>query len=88
VDALIHSVRAADANGFMVSHGPARRFVANPAPGQTVAVSALPGGTSADPASPFYLNLLTPYLINQYYPALLPTELPRASIASQPLLPG
>jgi len=89
VDALIHSVRAADANGFMVSHGPARRFVANPAPGQTVAVSALPGGTSADPASPFYLNLLRPYLTNNYYPALLASQLQPGIIMSQTLLvPG
>ena len=89
VDALIHSVRAADANGFMVSHGPARRFVANPAPGQTVAVSALPGGTSANPASPFYLNLLRPYLTNNYYPALLASQLQPGIIMSQTLLvPG
>ena len=89
VDALIHSVRAADANGFMVSHGPARRFVSNPAPGQTAAVSALPGGTSADPASPFYLNLLVPYLTNNYYPALLASQLEPGRIMSQTLLaPG
>jgi len=63
--------------------------VDNPAPGHTVAVSALPGGTSANPASPFYLNLLRPYLINEYYPALLPTQVPQASITSQlQLAPG
>ncbi len=89
VDAATHPVRAADANGFMFGGGPARRFVANPGPGHTVAVSALPGGTSEDPASPFYLNLLRPYLTNDYYPALLATEIPRGSIASQTLLaPG
>jgi penicillin amidase len=89
VDAASHSVRAADVNGFMFGSGPARRFVANPAPGQTVAVSALPGGTSADPASPFYLNLLRPYLTNNYYPALLASEIPRGGISSQILLvPG
>jgi penicillin amidase len=83
VDALTHPVRAADANGFMVSHGPARRFVDNPAPGQTPAVSALPGGTSADPASPFYLNLLTPYLTNNYYPSLLDSQIQPGDIISQ-----
>jgi penicillin amidase len=89
VNALIHPVRATDANGFMVSHGPARRFVSNPAPGQTAAVSALPGGTSADPASPFYLNLLKPYLTNNYYPALLASEIQPGIIMSQTLLvPG
>jgi penicillin amidase len=86
VNAFIHPVRAADANGFMVSHGPARRFIDNPAPGQTAAVSALPGGTSADPASPFYLNLLVPYLTNNYYQALLASEIQPGSIMSQTLL--
>src|SRR6516165_426513 len=89
VDAATHPVRADTLDGFMFSGGPARRFTDNPAPSHTVAMSALPGGTSADPASPFYLNLLRPYLINQYYPALLPNEVPRASVASELLLvPG
>ena len=89
VDAATHNVRAADANGFMFGGGPARRFVANPAPGHTAAVSALPGGTSADPASPFYLNLLRPYLTNDYYPALLAIQIAPESIASQTLVvPG
>jgi len=86
VDAATHSVRAANANAFMFGSGPARRFAASTAPGHTAAVSALPGGTSADPASPFYLNLLRPYLGNQYYPALLASEIPPGSIASQTLL--
>ena len=86
VDAATHPVRAADVNGFMFGGGPARRFVASLAPGHTVAVSALPGGTSADPASPFYLNLLRPYLSNQYYPALLAREIRRGDIASQTVL--
>ncbi len=89
VDAATHPVRAADVNSFMFGGGPARRFVGNPAPGHTAAVSALPGGTSADPASPFYLNLLRPYLANGYYPALLAIQIPREDIASQTLLvPG
>ena len=90
VDAASHSVPGAGVNGVMFGSGPARRFVANLAPGgRTVAGSALPGGTSADPASPFYLNLLRPYLTNDYYPALLASEIPRGSIASQTLLvPG
>jgi penicillin amidase len=86
VDAAAHPVRAADANEFMFGGGPARRFVANLAPGHTVAVSALPGGTSADPASPFYLNLLRPHLTNDSYPALLASEIPKGSIATQTLL--
>src|SRR6266536_3281832 len=86
VDAATHPVRAADANEFMFGGGPARRFVANLAPGHTDAVSALPGGTSADAASPFYLNLLRPYLTNDSYPALLASEIPKGSIASHILL--
>ena len=74
VDAASHDVRAAGVNAFMFGGGPARRFVGDVAPGRTVAVSALPGGTSADPASPFYINLLRPYLVNEYYPALLAGE--------------
>jgi len=49
-------------------------------------VSALPGGTSADPASPFYLNLLRLYLTNNYYPALLASEIQPGIIVSQTLL--
>jgi penicillin amidase len=89
VDAATHGVRAADANAFMFGGGPARRFVSNPAPWHTSAVSALPGGTSANPASPFYLNLLRPYLTNDYYPALLAGELRPDQIAAQTALaPG
>jgi hypothetical protein len=46
------------------------------------AVSALPGGTSADPSSPFYLNLFRPYLTDDYYAALLATEVSQANVAS------
>lgn len=83
VDAATHNIRAADANGFMFGAGPARRFIANPGPFGTVAVSALPGGTSADPASPFYLNLLRPYLSNAYYPALLASQIVPDDIGAQ-----
>ncbi len=90
VDAASHDIRAADANGFMFDSGPARRFVDSTASvGHTTAVSALPGGTSADPASPFYLNLLRPYLTNDYYPALLASEIrPGAGTVQTVLTPG
>jgi penicillin amidase len=83
VDAATHRIRAADANGFMFGGGPARRFVASVTPGRTTAVSALPGGTSANPASPFYLNLLRPYLTNDYYPALLASEIRGGDVATE-----
>ena len=51
-------------------------------------MSALPDGTSADPTGPVYLNLLQPYLTNNY-PALLASELQPGIIVSQTLLvPG
>ena len=81
VDAASHDVHAADVNGFMFGGGPARRFVGDVAPGEIVAVSALPGGTSADPTNPFYLNLLRPYLFNEYYPALLAREVRGDNVA-------
>ena len=58
----------------MFGSGPARRFAASLTPGHLDAASALPGGTSADPTSPFYLDLLRRYLTNDYYPALLATQ--------------
>jgi hypothetical protein len=48
--------------------------------------AALPGGTSAVPGNRFYLNLLRPYLTNDYYPALLPQQVHRRSSASQLLV--
>jgi penicillin amidase len=77
VDAGTHDVRAASPDGFMFGSGPARRFIAELRPGRIVAESALPGGTSALPSSPYYLNLLRTYLTDDYYPARLSTDLRR-----------
>ena len=55
----------------MFGGGPARRFVATPVGRELWAESALPGGTSALPDSRWYLNLLRPYLTNDYYVARL-----------------
>ncbi len=71
VDAATHDVRASSVNGFMFGSGPARRFVASPIGLLMFAQSALPGGTSALPTSPYYLNLLRPYLTDDYYNAQL-----------------
>jgi penicillin G amidase len=86
VDAASHNARSATVNGFMFASGPARRFIGQPAPGHNLAVSALPGGTSADPGSPFYLNLLRPYLHNEYYAALLAAEVGPGETSSTTLL--
>jgi penicillin amidase len=71
VDAATHNVRAANSDGFMFGSGPARRFIATPLRHTMVAESALPGGVSALPTSPWYLNLLRPYLTDDYYPVRL-----------------
>jgi penicillin amidase len=81
VDAGTHDVRAASSDGFMFGSGPARRFIAELRPGRIKAESALPGGTSAVPSSPNYLNLLRPYLTDDYYPARLATDLRQAEAA-------
>lgn len=73
VDAASHNARASDSEGFRFRSGPARRFIATPR-GQMWAESALPGGVSEQPDSPFYLNLLRPYLTNEYYVARLDPE--------------
>jgi penicillin G amidase len=78
VDAGTHDVRAASSGGFMFGSGPARRFVAELRPGRIIAESALPGGTSALPGSRYYLNLLRPYLTDDYYPARLAADLRHA----------
>jgi acyl-homoserine lactone acylase PvdQ len=66
----------------MFGGGPARRFVGEATNHGIDAVSALPGGTSADPSSPFYLNLLRPYLTNDYYVALLAAQVKQPDVAS------
>ncbi len=81
VDSAAHGVRAANSDSFGFDSGPARRFIAEPGRGQVRAESALPGGTSAVPTSPYYLNLLRPYLTDDYYPARLATDLRPAAIA-------
>jgi penicillin amidase len=69
VDASSHDARADASNDFMFGSGPANRFVAEArAPGQVVAESSLPGGTSGVPGSPFYVNLLPRWLTNDTFP--------------------
>jgi penicillin amidase len=86
VDAASHNARADSADGFTFDSGPARRFVGSPSRAPWVPSAALPGGTSAVPGNRFYLNLLRPYLTNDYYPALLPQQVHRRSSASQLLV--
>lgn len=67
VDAAGHDARANSVDGFMFGGGPARRYLGEAERIRIDGQSALPGGTSADPDSAHYLNLLRPYLTNEYY---------------------
>jgi len=54
----------------MFSSGPVNRFVAEAGPPSVYAESIWPGGTSAMPGNPFYVNLLPRYLTNDTIPLL------------------
>ncbi len=66
-----HPIRANTLNGFMFSSGPSRRYVGDVGPTSIHAETSLPGGVSALPTSPFYVNLLPLWLTNTTYPAEL-----------------
>jgi acyl-homoserine lactone acylase PvdQ len=51
----------------MFSAAAAGRFVSQLKKHKVQAKSSLPGGESAIPGSPFYLNLLEPWLLNTTY---------------------
>jgi penicillin amidase len=70
VDASNHDPRGQATNDFMFGSGPVNRFVAEAGRPSVTAESVWPGGTSANPGSPFYLNLLTRYLTNDTVPLL------------------
>jgi penicillin amidase len=68
VDAASHSARAASASAFTFGGGPANRYVSATGPHGITARTSLPGGTSALPTSPFYLNLLPGWLTDDSIP--------------------
>jgi len=68
VDRSTHDVRAGlvdPHSEFVFSMGPAQRLVARVGPNGIHAETALPGGVSADPDSPWFANLLGPWLVNR-----------------------
>ncbi len=68
VDASSHSARAQDADDFMFSAGPNRRYVGVMGKRRIRGFSALPGGVSGVLGEPLYGNLLKRYLTNDSYP--------------------
>ena len=58
-------------DAFMFSAGPTGRFVSEFRRGRQTAVTSMPGGESAIPFTPFYLNLLEPWLLNETFPLLV-----------------
>src|SRR5713101_3434959 len=70
VDASAHDPRADSVNSFMFGSGPSNRLVVSLAAEALRAESVWPGGVSALPSSPFYLNLLPLWLRNQTVPLL------------------
>jgi penicillin amidase len=71
VDVANHAVRASTLNGFMFSSGPSRRYVGDVGATSIHAETSLPGGVSALPTSPHYVDLLPLWLTNTTYPAEL-----------------
>lgn len=74
VDAATHNARASTLNGFMFGSGPNRRYVGDFAKSGIIGQSALPGGVSGDPGSPFYTNLLMLWLVNDTFPITADTS--------------
>ena len=82
------NIETLGSDSFMFNLGPTGRFVAQVGWLKLKAVSSLPGGESAVPGSPFYLNLLEPWLLNQTYPLLVsPWKLGADAVSKQVFAP-
>jgi penicillin amidase len=68
VDASNHNGRADEAGDFDFDGGPVRRYVAEALPTRIRAVLSVPGGASGLVESPWYTNLLGPWLTNEAFP--------------------
>jgi len=62
------NIRVSDSDSFLFEFGPTGRFVAAFKHGELNASTSLPGGQSAIPGSPYYVNLLEPWLRNESFP--------------------
>ena len=84
-----NNVRVSDSDSFMFEFGPTGRFVARLGPVKVKAVTSLPGGESAIPGSPYYLNLLEPYLNNETFRMLTaPDDVQGDAVSIQEFLPS
>jgi penicillin amidase len=70
VDASAHDARADSVDSFMFGSGPSNRLVVSLDPEELHAESIWPGGASAVPGNPYYLNLLPLWLRNETVPLL------------------
>lgn len=76
LDASGHSTRANSLNGFMFSHGPARRFVGLMNPEGPVIEQVIPGGQSGVITTEvLYVNQLFSWLVNSYLPLFIDIDL-------------
>ncbi|MGZ8853332.1 MAG: penicillin acylase family protein, partial [Thermoanaerobaculia bacterium] len=74
VDAATHNPRASTVNGFMFTSGPNRRYVGDMRAGAVQGQSSLPGGVSGVQTSPWFTNLLMPWLTNDTFPVTVDTS--------------
>jgi len=90
VDVGPHDVRAADANAFVFSFGPNRRYVGSfgDRPGSIDGETILPGGDVATIGSPFYANQLGRWLTDETYNMRqLPSDVVRSLYSRQVFVP-
>ena len=89
VDASAHSARADSSNDFMFDRGPYRRFVGELRRGGVRGKSSLPGGESGVLKSPFYVNLLEPWLTNDTFRVhVSPPRILKNALSVETFVPG
>jgi len=83
-----NNIRVTDSDSFMFVLGPTGRFVSRVVPGKVRSETSLPGGESAVPFSPFYLNLLEPWLRNKTHRLLMsPHDIQADAFSTQEFVP-
>ena len=89
VDEAPPEVRTNDSDSFMAVFGPTGRFVARVGARGVKAETSLPGGESGLPWSPFYINLLEPWLRNETFRMLTSRQaIIENAVSIQEFVPG